>query len=355
MSRNAGFLGVILLFVAFSTAAVSQETPTTPSSTAASPSILSATTSDRLRSTQCRKTAEQFGGPVIQRYRKDEISLYDEKGKVVRSQSAAHLPIPCSAEALVLGISGSSEFIEIIFDKKIVRLSLQDVSLYPKYWANQDQDILSAGLINGLLSGRTNGAMTGVASSRDAPFLPWPPPKATWTGDISAQIKVKGTIGDVDSQIRRRLIDRGYDTLHYFSVPGGFAITTPAERFLDDGKSGSNRWVTDRVGGWEGFTNYLQKLVNGEQTQFRVFVLVVTSDDFSVAGFKARQDDIERWNTFGRPSLSRELSNMRVDPNSRVWLMVHEFRASKSKGERLVASKASSTSFPLHRRALGFQ
>lgn len=355
MSRNASFLGVILLFVAFSTAAVSQEAQTTPTSPPVSPSVSSVTTPDRLRSTQCRKTAEQFGGPVIQRYLKDEISLYDEKGKVVRSQSAARLPTACSAEALVLGISGSSEFIEIIFEKKIVRLSSQDVSLYPRYRANEEGGMLGAGLIGGLLSGIKNGANTGLTRSRDAPFLPWPPPKATWTGDISSQIKVKGTIGDVESQIRRRFIARGYDTLHYFSVPGGFAITTPAERFLDDGKPGSNRWVTDRVGGWEGFTNYLQKLVNGEQTQFRVFVLVVTSDDFSVAGFKARQDDIERWNTFGRPSLSRELSDMPVDPKSRVWLMVHEFRASKGKGERLVASKTSSTSFPLHRKALGFQ
>lgn len=189
----------------------------------------------------------------------------------------------------------------------------------------------------------------------NAPFLPWPPPAPTRMGDISDALAIKGTLGAIDLQLKMRLLRHGYDRLRYFAVPGGFGITTDVERLAPSGLPAANRWLVGKEGGWTSLFSYLTSLIRGEDSQFRVFAILVTDEDLRPANFVATETDLSRWKLSGLPYLSATRSKLPVAAGTRVWLLVYEFQPSRSKGSQIVADRDGRFSLTLHARSLGLR
>jgi hypothetical protein len=172
-------------------------------------------------------------------------------------------------------------------------------------------------------------------------------------GDVSTSLHLKGSLGDVDRQIRARIVARGYDHLRYFAVPGGFGITTQVERFQHNGDPAAERWVVGKTAAWAGFMQYLSNLVFGEEGQFRLFAIVVTPEDIRPAAFGPTETDIARWNASGLPYLSRMRAQQSIEPGTRAWLLVYEFKSSHSKGATIQFDQNGGLPFATHARSLG--
>ena len=190
-------------------------------------------------------------------------------------------------------------------------------------------------------------------ASIDVPFLPWPPPRPTYLVDVTGSLGKVRTLSEVSTGLGNRLQAKGYDNLRYFSVPGGFAVTTLVERFEDDGKPAKPRWVRSKQLRGASFADYFRALISGEDGRFRMFALVVTNADMSVSHLHANQQDVDRWDALGRPALSRELGAQRIARGTRLWMMVYEFHPSADSKTRLVPTSASTVSSAAHRGALG--
>ena len=172
-----------------------------------------------------------------------------------------------------------------------------------------------------------------VAASADSvPFLPWPPPEPSSMVDLTERVPVVGRYAEVARRLDGRLTQKGYDRLLYYEVPGGFAITTELERFVDSGQPAERgRFVEGKLGGWTGFRDYLISLLAGEQGRFRVFVFVVTDQAFTPGRFPATQTDVERWETSGGFSLPRDLAAERASRGTRIKLLIYEFLANRGR------------------------
>lgn len=179
------------------------------------------------------------------------------------------------------------------------------------------------------------GAAAGAlipAASDDVPFLPWPPPEPSAMLDLTPQVSMKGRFAEIARRLEGRLTSKGYDKLLYYEVPGGFAITTELERFDEAGHPiDHGRFVEGKVGGWNGWGDYLKRLIAGEQGRFRLFVFVVTSEPFAPGRFPATQTDVERWETSGAFSLSHELAAKLAPRGTRTRLLIYEFEANRGR------------------------
>lgn len=190
--------------------------------------------------------------------------------------------------------------------------------------------------------------------AQDNPFLPWPPPAPSSFEDVSSSFQTRTSLGEIASQIRGRITTRGYDTLRYFSVPGGFAMATDVERV---GRSrpvaGTDRWTTGKRGGGGGIMDYWHRLLAGENDRFRVFVFIITDSDVRNDQDAASADDLRHWRVTGRPSLSRERASALALPGTRIWLYAYEFNASHSKGAELVQNERDPLRIQDNKNALG--
>lgn len=191
-------------------------------------------------------------------------------------------------------------------------------------------------------------------ASIDVPFLPWPPPRPTYIVDATKSLGKARYLKDVSVALSSRLEGKGYDNLRYFSVPGGFAITTLVERFGADGKPAQPRWIRSKLLRGASFSDYFRALISGEEGRFRMFALVVTNADMDVSHLYANQTDVARWEALGRPALSRELGSQGVPKGTKLWLMVYEFHPSADSKTRLVPTASSSVPSATHRAAIGF-
>jgi hypothetical protein len=174
-------------------------------------------------------------------------------------------------------------------------------------------------------------------------------------GEISRSLSLKGTLADVDRQLRERLEARGYNRLRYFAVPGGFGITTDVERLGPNGMPAANRWLVGKSGGWNNLFAYVSSLIAGEDAPFRLFAILVTDEDVRPALFAASQSDLDRWKLSGLNYLSSVRGGLPVSRGTRIWLLVYEFKEGRSKGSGLVADRDGRFPFSMHARSLGFK
>lgn len=287
------------------------------------------------------------------------LTIYDENGNATGQRPRSEM-FGAEREGLEL-VAVRNGFVSIIHQGKPVWLRLGDVVL------SRDVGVFRCG---GMTLGQTIFARKGYIPKRDetsqcmmsptpratidVPFLPWPPPRPTHLVDITKFLGKDRRMSEVSARLSGHIQSRGYDNLRYFSVPGGFAITTLVERFGDDGKSSKPRWVRGKTLRGNSFSDYVRALISGEEGQFRMFALVATSSDMAVSHLYANQSDVDRWEALGRPALSRELGAQRLAPGARLWLMVYEFHPSADSKTRLVPTSASSVTSASHRAALGF-
>ncbi len=291
--------------------------------------------------------------------RVEQLTIYDETGKAIGQLARSDI-FGAGRDGLEI-LAVRNGFVSVIHGGKPVWLRVGDVVL------SSDVGVFRCG---GMTLGQTIFAATGYVLNKsedgrcmnspvpratiDVPFLPWPPPRPTHLVDVTKGLGKGGPMSEVSARLSSRLQSRGYDNLRYFSVPGGFAITTLVERFGDDGKPSTPRWIRGKALRGTSFSDYFRALISGEEGQFRMFALVVTNSDMAVSHLYANQSDVDRWEALGRPALSRELGAQRLAPGSRLWLMVYEFHPSADSKTRLVPTSASSVTSASHRAALGF-
>jgi hypothetical protein len=191
---------------------------------------------------------------------------------------------------------------------------------------------------------------------QDNPFLPWPPHTPSSFEDISSSFRTRTSLGEIASQIRSRIAVRGYDTLRYFSVPGGFAMATDLER-VGRGRpvATADRWTSGKRGGLGSLMDYWRRLLAGENDRFRVFVFIITDLDVQNDQESASSDDLRRWKATGRPSLSRQRASATALPGTRIWLYAYEFSASRSKGAELIQNERDPLRINENKTALGLQ
>ena len=172
--------------------------------------------------------------------------------------------------------------------------------------------------------------------------------------DLTARVPVTGSLGEVARQLDERLSQRGYDRPLYYQVPGGFAVTTPLERFSDNGYPASEgRFDPGKLGGWNGFWDYVTTFFQGERGRFRVFVFVVANELFTPARFKATQTDIERWGSNGTLNLPSSIARRTAARGTRLTLLIYEFENSQDRAGGVEQSRNRTPSIR-HLRWLGF-
>lgn len=118
------------------------------------------------------------------------------------------------------------------------------------------------------------------------PAFPLPAPKPSAKTEIALRSVAQNArnLGAVEQSLARKLDQAGYSRRSYYSVPGGFALATQAERFNRDGRSarGYRRWRLDPTGLIEmpepfSFGGLLAALRHADPGRYRVIVFVVTT------------------------------------------------------------------------------
>ncbi|MBB4100468.1 CsgG/HfaB family protein [Sphingomonas kyeonggiensis] len=241
---------------------------------------------------------------------------------------------------------------------KLIRILPVGSPVYPTglknglWWEVADANDNVGWVLNTKL--RTDSGDAGQGAEEQ--FLPWPPPRPSSMGDVSANFRSGAVIGDYNEQIKALLARKGYARLHYFSVraTNGFGITTDVERLDDKGGPHPKRWMlkTPPAG---GFLEYVTQLLKGDTGRFRVFVFIVSDQDPNPNTYDAQQVDLTRWKNNGKVALSATTSRRVAPPALKVWLLVYEFVANNSKSAELVADNDGAYPFSLHSAFLGFR
>ena len=210
----------------------------------------------------------------------------------------------------------------------------------------------SMALLDKQAAGRT--MLYRFPNAQDNPFLPWPPRTPSSFEEVTGTFKTDVPLGNIAQQIRWRITPRGYDSVQYFSVPGGFAMTTDLER-VGRGREvkPADRWTRGKLGGYGSMFDYWKRLLAGEDDRFRVFVFIITDDDIPAGQGQATQADLESWKATGRPALSRNRADAKALAGTRIWLYTYEFNASRSKGAQLIQNNRDPIRAQQNRLAVG--
>lgn len=205
----------------------------------------------------------------------------------------------------------------------------------------------------------TQGAIGSVGAGQqmtEPPFFPWPPPAPSLLGEVTSNFRIGGDLAAINKQIGALLNRRGYDSLHYFGIEGGFVVTTDLERYGENGRPATrDRWLIGKSGRARSFTEYVGNLLFGEKGRFRMFAFIVGSRDPGAAPFIATEQDTQRWKVTGAVALSASTGARPVAPGTRVWLYVYEFENSLDKNSKIVPLTDHAVPLVAHKRSLGLQ
>ena len=115
--------------------------------------------------------------------------------------------------------------------------------------------------------------------------FPWPPPKASsWTKlkpEVFHRSGQRESLRDVARRIEAAFRSAGYIEWSYYAVPKGFAVVSQLEQYLPDGTplKEPDRWSA-KVSAPRVFSleSYLKALFTANPGQFRIVVLILTSE-----------------------------------------------------------------------------
>lgn len=177
-----------------------------------------------------------------------------------------------------------------------------------------------------------------VGSAISTPAFLWPPPRASSmtvlprslleTMRAAGESRKTKTLGDLDKTIRSALDSAGYGSRSYYKIPGGYAIATQLERFVDDGRPapGVDRWaVASKL--WPfSLENYIKALFATEPGRFRVIVLIVTSTPVQLSSEGAVRKQAIDWVMGGFNVLPPEIAEVLYDGAMNCTALVYEFK-----------------------------
>lgn len=140
-------------------------------------------------------------------------------------------------------------------------------------------------------------------------------------------------LADVDLLLQAGLQELGYDRHGYFHVPNGFAILTPIEQILSNGKAleGKDRWKDYPAGtDYEGILDYLSSLLQPRQGYFRLFVFVVTNQNVPKEAKKMEPGNAKEWLSSGGDRLPPRIGSISLSPEHKASVFIYEFTATKA-------------------------
>ncbi len=176
-------------------------------------------------------------------------------------------------------------------------------------------------------------------SIRECPDFPWPPPQASASFAIPAELvhASRGTtirLGDVNDTLRRALEACGYTEGSYFAVPDGFALVTRLEQINSDGSpKQSGRWCTE-LQPLRQFSvrDYLVSLFFANTGLYRIIVFVVTPHPFSQSQTHISRDEMRDWLRSGSNRLPNSVARQEYTAGFSVTALVYEFEQQESQG-----------------------
>jgi hypothetical protein len=140
-------------------------------------------------------------------------------------------------------------------------------------------------------------------------------------------------LGDVADKITTALDNEDYPH-RFLSVPNGFVVVTQMEQYNDDGtviEDADTRWVHyPKQEGFSWSINYLSSLVFPKKGFLRVFVFIVTSENYGFEG-QAKKSEAVGWHKQGVNRLPAQIANTPYsDSSHEVSLLTYEFEVPES-------------------------
>ncbi|MDF7775877.1 hypothetical protein P1X14_11520 [Sphingomonas sp. AOB5] len=172
------------------------------------------------------------------------------------------------------------------------------------------------------------------AENADFPVFKLPAPSPSAKVELSWTALGTGltTVGAVEARLRAQLDSKGYTRRSYYSVPGGFAVATQAERFERDGRStiGDRRWKLDPTGliGMPAtFTvaGILESLRNAGPGRYRVIVILVTTKLKTTDGSATSIGQAQAWVGNGGDGIPLDVAKIPLGQEHRMTALIYEF------------------------------
>ncbi|MBK8967941.1 MAG: hypothetical protein R3D58_01375 [Saprospiraceae bacterium] len=158
--------------------------------------------------------------------------------------------------------------------------------------------------------------------------FPFPPPPCYQQLELAPRnFNGCSTLGQVAQKLAQPLAAKKYPR-RYLSVPDGFAIVTQIEQYQPDGTalSGADRWKEVPV--QEDFAltlSYLKSLVFPRKAHLRVFVFLVTNQNFNAKGKRIEKEVAKDWFSQAVNRLPKSVANAPYTPDHTVEMLVYEF------------------------------
>ncbi|MCB9330860.1 MAG: hypothetical protein H6574_07260 [Lewinellaceae bacterium] len=161
----------------------------------------------------------------------------------------------------------------------------------------------------------------------DAAF-PFPPPPCYQQLELAPRnFNGCSTLGQVAQKLVQPLSAKQYPR-RYMSVPDGFAIITQIEQYQSDGAAlpDKDRWKELPVQENFGLTlSYLKSLVFPRKAHLRIFVFIVTNQNFNAKGEQISKEAAKDWFNQAVNRLPKSVANAPYTPDHTVEMLVYEF------------------------------
>lgn len=159
--------------------------------------------------------------------------------------------------------------------------------------------------------------------------FPFPPPQCYQSASLSpASFGGCATLGDLGQKISRAFDQKGYP-YRFMSVPDGFAVVTQLEQYQADGSiywDGQSRW--QELPPAENFAfsmRYFKSLILPRKAHLRVFVVLVTRQNYSSQQGRISKDAAKAWVSQGVNRLPKSLAAQPFNDDYSVDVLVYEF------------------------------
>lgn len=173
------------------------------------------------------------------------------------------------------------------------------------------------------------------------PEFPFPPAPASASYDLTDLFGDCQRLRDIDARLFQALDVRGYYSCRYFHVKGGFALVTRIEQFNPDGTCLHNndaRWSAraerQETFSLDSFLGYFKKLFTNDDRYFRVFAFIVTDQAWTADRQRTVSwEEAHGWMDEVSNRLPREIGRREVDDDTKVTVLIYEFRKKESNGD----------------------
>ena len=182
-------------------------------------------------------------------------------------------------------------------------------------------------------------------------IFPWPPPKPSSICEIphnllKAEPFEIRNLFDVLNKLRKVLDAAGYDNKSFHPIPDGFAIVTQLERYDEDGSKISdvtqsclthdpNRELSLRL--------LLENLFNANPGHYRIFVFIVTPNDFVPTTATLTKEEGQEWVTRGNRKLPWVIGHRPFTDEYMCLVYVYEFIKQNPESEPIFTEDSSLT------------